>query len=111
MHRWRFTFELNVAGQNSPQWNDAVKVDQYLSDSAFRTIQFPIEQTVRRFRTDGYYMYPPLDPNVPGSKYYLTSVDLAFITPMEEYDPAGFRPISAALYFHSGAGGSPCTRE
>ncbi|MGB8213291.1 MAG: FtsX-like permease family protein [Anaerolineales bacterium] len=79
-----FTFELNVAGQNSPQWKDSVKADQYLSGSALRMIQFPIEQTVRRYHTDDYYMYPPLDPNVPGSKYYLTSVDLAFITPMED---------------------------
>ncbi len=78
-----FTFELNVAGQKSPQWKDALKADQYLTGSALRTIQFPIEQTVRRFHTDGYFMYPPLDPNVPGSQYYLTSVDLAFITPME----------------------------
>jgi putative ABC transport system permease protein len=78
-----FTFELNVAGQKSPQWEDVVKVDQYLSGAALWAIQFPIEQTVRRFHTDGYYMYPPLDPNVPGSKYYQTSVDLAFITPME----------------------------
>jgi putative ABC transport system permease protein len=78
-----FTFEINVAGQNSPQWKDVIKVDQYLSGSAFRTIQFPIEQTVRRFHTDGYYMYPPLDPTVPESKNYLTSVDIAFITPIE----------------------------
>ena len=78
-----FTFELNVAGRDSPQWADAEKENQYLSNSAFRTIKFPIEQTVRRFRTDGYYMYPPLDPNVPGSKYFLTSVDIASINPME----------------------------
>lgn len=79
-----FTFDLNVAGQKSPQWEDAVKVDHYLSGDALRTIKFPIEQIVRRFRTDGYFMYPPLDPNVPGSKYYLTSVNLAFITPIED---------------------------
>jgi putative ABC transport system permease protein len=78
-----FTFDVNVAGQNSPQWKDVIKVDQYLSGSAFRAIQFPIEQIVRRFHTDGYYMYPPLDPTVPESKNYLTSVDIAFITPME----------------------------
>ena len=78
-----FTFELNVAGRKSPQWDDLVKVDQYLSGAAQKAIQFPIEQTVRRFHTDNYYLYPPLDPNIPGSKYYLTSVNLAFITPME----------------------------
>ncbi len=79
-----FTFDLNVAGRKSPQWADVEKVDQYLSNTALKTIQFPIEQTVRRFHTDGYYLYPPLDPNITGSKYYLASVNLAFITPMEE---------------------------
>lgn len=78
-----FTFDLNVAGKKSPQWDDVVKLDQYLSGSAFQTIKFPIEQIVRRFRTDGYYMYPPMDPSVRGSQYYLTSVDIAAITPME----------------------------
>ncbi len=78
-----FTFNLNVAGRKSPQWADVVKVDQFLSDDALKKIQFPIEQIVRRFRTDGYYMYPPLNPNLSGSKYYLASVNLAFITPME----------------------------
>src|SRR5512135_2642145 len=79
-----FTFNLNVAGRKSPQWADVVKVDQFLSGDALRAIQFPIEQVVRRFRTDGYYLYPPLNPKISGSKYFLTSVNLAFITPMEE---------------------------
>jgi putative ABC transport system permease protein len=79
-----FTFNLNVAGKKSPQWQDVVDVDFYLSDQALRTIQFPIEQTVRRFRTDGYYMYPPLNPDIAGSKYSLASVNLVFITPMEK---------------------------
>ncbi len=79
-----FIFDLNVAGRKSPQWMDVEKVDQYLSNTALRTIQFPIEQTVRRFHTDGYYLYPPLDPNISGSKYYLASVNLAFIAPMQD---------------------------
>jgi putative ABC transport system permease protein len=77
-----FTFSINVAGHKSPQWADAVKVDQYLSGEALRTIGFPVQQLVRRFRTDGYFLYPPFDSKIPGSQYYLTSVDLAFITPM-----------------------------
>ncbi len=79
-----FAFNLNVAGRKSPQWADVEKVDQYLSGDALRTIQFPIEQTIRRFHTDGYFLYPPLDPNISGSKYYLASVNLAFVTPMED---------------------------
>jgi putative ABC transport system permease protein len=77
-----FTFDLNVAGKKSPQWGDVINVDEYLTGKALKAIQFPIEQTVRRFRTDGYYLYPPLDPTMPGSKYYLASVNLAFITPI-----------------------------
>ena len=79
-----FTFNLTVAGRKSPQWADVVMVDQYLSGDALRKIQFPIEQIVRRFHTDGYYLYPPLNPEISGSKYYLASVNLAFITPMAD---------------------------
>ena len=78
-----FTFAVNAAGRKSPQWQDVVTVDQYLSGEALREINFPIQQVVRRFRTDGYFLYPPLDSKVPGSQYYLTSVNLAFISPME----------------------------
>ena len=38
------------------------KVDQYLTGNALQTIQFPIEQTVRRFHTDGYYYVPAFGP-------------------------------------------------
>ena len=89
------------------KWKDVGKVDQYLSGSAFRTIPFPVEQIVRRFHTDGYYMYPPLDPTVPGTEYYLTSVNLAFISPMEGTNPAYFGPIPAALYLNLELGEVP----
>jgi putative ABC transport system permease protein len=79
-----FVFELNVAGRKSPQWEDVTKLDEYLTGSALKSIHFPINTTIRRFHTDGYYMYPPLDPNFPGSKYFLESVNLAFLSPLEE---------------------------
>jgi putative ABC transport system permease protein len=79
-----FTFDLNVAGRKSPQWADAEKVDHYLTNNALKTIQFPIMQTVRRFHTDGYFMYAPVNPNIKGSKYSLASVSLAFITQLED---------------------------
>ena len=59
-------------------------MDDYLSGAALRTIDLPILQLVRRFRTDGYFMYPPCDPNNPGTQYTLTTANFAFITPMEE---------------------------
>lgn len=79
-----FTFAINVAGQKSPQWADVVNVDQYLTGEALRTIGFPVQKVVRRFHTDGYFLFPPFDPKIPGSQYYLTSVNLAFITPMAD---------------------------
>ncbi|HEX2990638.1 MAG TPA: FtsX-like permease family protein [Anaerolineales bacterium] len=79
-----FVFELKAAGRNSPQWQNVVEVDEYLSDGALRAIDLPIHQMVRRFRTDGYFMFPPRDPSDPGAQYSLTTANFAFITPMEE---------------------------
>jgi putative ABC transport system permease protein len=78
-----FVFEQKAAGRNSPQWKNVIGVDDYFSEAALRTLDLPILQLVRRFRTDGYYMYPPRDPNNPGTQYALTTANLAFITPME----------------------------
>ena len=60
------------------------RVDQYLSSGVLRTIDFPILDVVRRFRTDGYFMFPPRDPNNPGTQYLLTTANFMLITPMEE---------------------------
>jgi len=77
-----FVFEQKAAGKNSPQWKNVVEVDNYLSSTALTTIDLPILQVVGRFRTDGYSMYPPRDPNNPGTQYSLTTANFAFITPM-----------------------------
>jgi putative ABC transport system permease protein len=79
-----FVFEQKAAGRNSPQWKNVEEVDQYLTDEALRRINLPILQLVRRFRTDGYFMFPPRDPNNPGTQYSLTTANFAFITPMQE---------------------------
>ena len=79
-----FVFEQKAAGKNSPQWKNVVQVDEYLSSAALRTIDLPILELVRRFRTDGYNMYPPRDPNNPGTQYSLTTANFAFITPMDD---------------------------
>ena len=79
-----FVFELKAAGRNSPQWKNVAEVDAYLSDAALRTVGLPITQLVRRFRTDGYFMYPPRDLNNPGTQYPLTTANIAAISPMEE---------------------------
>jgi putative ABC transport system permease protein len=79
-----FVFQLKAAGRNSPQWKNVIEVDSYLSDAALRTVNLPITQLVRRFRTDGYFMYPPRDPNNPGTQYPLSTANIAFITPQAD---------------------------
>ena len=79
-----FVFEQKAAGRNSPQWKNVEEVDQYLTGEALQRIDLPILQIVRRFRTDGYFMFPPRDPNNPGTQYSLTTANFAFITPIEE---------------------------
>ncbi|MBN8580412.1 MAG: ABC transporter permease [Anaerolineae bacterium] len=79
-----FVFEVKVAGNDSPQWKNIEEVDTYLSDAALRRINLPILEVIRRFRTDGYNMYPPRDVSNSGTQYPLTSVSFAFITPLED---------------------------
>ena len=79
-----FVFELKAAGRNSPQWKNVMDVDAYLSGAALRTVGLPITQLVRRFRTDGYFMYPPRDLNNPGTQYPLTTANIATISPLDE---------------------------
>jgi putative ABC transport system permease protein len=79
-----FVFELKAAGRDSPQWKNVVELDNYLSNAALRTIDLPILQVVRRFRTDGYNMFSPRDPNNTGTQYALTTANIAFMTPLEE---------------------------
>ena len=79
-----FVFELKAAGRDSPQWKNVLEVDDYLSNTALRRIDLPILQVVRRFRTDGYNMYSPRDPNNTGTQYPLTTANVAFMTPLEE---------------------------
>src|SRR5512138_641877 len=79
-----FIFELKAAGKSSPQWKNVVEVDNYLTNIAPKTVGLPVTQLVRRFRTDGYFMFPPRDPNNPGTQYSLTTANFAFITPLEQ---------------------------
>lgn len=79
-----FVFELKSAGKDSPQWKNAAEVDAYLMNGALDQIGLPILKTVRRFRTEGYKMYPPPDPNNPGTQYVLTSVDFVAVSPLAQ---------------------------
>jgi putative ABC transport system permease protein len=98
-----FTFELRSAGRSSPQWKDVVAVDRYLSGEARRVIGYPVSQSVRRFRTDGYFIYPLYNPEIPATQYLIGEAQIAFLSPlrgtMELVDgrmPAAFDPDSGA---------------
>jgi putative ABC transport system permease protein len=79
-----FVFEFKGIGRDSPQWSKVADVDTYLSSTALKTVDLPILQMIRRFRTQNYALYPPLDINNPGSQYSLTTAGFAFITPMDD---------------------------
>jgi putative ABC transport system permease protein len=79
-----FVFELKAVGRNSPQWKNVVEVDNYLSKQAPREIGLPILQVVRRFHTDGYLVFPPRDPDNPGTQYSIGAANLTLLTPLEK---------------------------
>ncbi len=78
-----FTFELKSVGRTGSQWRDVVVVDKYLSDDAQHIIGYPILQSVRRFRTDGYFLHPPFDPDVPDTQYRIGEAQIAFVSPLK----------------------------
>jgi putative ABC transport system permease protein len=78
-----FTFELRSVGRSGPQWRDVVVVDKYLSGDAQRVIGYPVLQSVRRFRTDGYFVHPIFDPEKPETQYRIAEARLAFVAPLK----------------------------
>jgi putative ABC transport system permease protein len=76
-----FVFELRSAGRQSPQWQDVVALDRYLTGEALRQVGYPLVQSVRRFRTEGYFIYPPSEPDASDSQYRIGEAYLAFVAP------------------------------
>lgn len=79
-----FTYEQKGVGQGNPQWEDVIKVDEYLTGDAIRLMGLPLMKEYRRFHTDFLYLYPPLDTENPDTGYFLGTVRIAFITPLED---------------------------
>jgi putative ABC transport system permease protein len=79
-----FTYEQKGIGRGNPQWEDVGKVDSYLTADALRLMGLPLLQEFRRFHTDFFYLYPPPDPENPETGYFLGTVRLAFISPLED---------------------------
>ena len=65
--------------KNGPQWTDAQPADEYLAQSAGTELGLPVTQLLRRFRTDSLQIFPPLDPNNPQTKYYITWAHFGFV--------------------------------
>ena len=78
-----FVYELQGVGRDSPQWENVLSVDSYLSKGALQQIGLPVMEDVRRFHTDFLYLYPPEGSNPSGSSLFIDTVRMAFITPME----------------------------
>lgn len=79
-----FLFHLQGRATNGPQWSEAQAVDAYLSQSAARTIDLPSRTMVRVFRTDAIQLFPPFDPNVPQTQYFLTWVNFMLLSDMPQ---------------------------
>ena len=79
----KFVFEFQGPARGGPQWKDAFLVDRFLNRDAQLVIGLPALQNVRRFHTDAFQMFPPFDPNRPGSQYFLEWAYLAVISSQE----------------------------
>jgi putative ABC transport system permease protein len=77
-----FTFNFQAVGRNSPQWKDAEKVNDYLSGDGQQAIGVPVLNSIRCFHTDGYFLYPPANPLVSSTQFYLTPARIAAVTPL-----------------------------
>jgi len=79
-----FTYEQRGVGRGSAQWEDADKVDSYLTGEAVRMLGLPLMREFRRFHTDFLYLYPPSDPGAGEEGYFLGTVRMAFISPLAD---------------------------
>jgi len=98
------SFHYSGATDNPPQWADGQPVDAYLSSTAEAQLGLPTLLMARRFSTDALQLYPPLDPNNPQSKYFVTWSHFAFvnrpdqlITLVSGAYPAGSESASAPV--------------
>jgi putative ABC transport system permease protein len=79
-----FLFTLQGKPKGGPQIEDIQQIDQYLSRSAARDTGLPQLSVVRLFKTDGFQLYPPLDPNNSDTQYFLTWANFAFMNEPEK---------------------------
>ena len=79
-----FTYEQRGVGQGNPQWEDAVKADAYLTGDAIRLTGLPLMKEIRRFHTDFLYLYPSPASENANTDYFLGTMRIAFITPLNE---------------------------
>jgi putative ABC transport system permease protein len=79
-----FTYEQRGVGRGSPQWEDVVKVDDYLQHDAIRLLGLPLIREYRRFHTDFLYLYPPQSTEKAGTGYFVDTVRFAFLSPLDQ---------------------------
>ena len=79
----QFVFHYDGPQHNGAQWADGQPVDRYLSKAAVDDLGLPATLLVRRFRTDTLQVFPPLDPNNPKTKYFLTTASFGTVNAFE----------------------------
>jgi putative ABC transport system permease protein len=79
-----FTYEQNGVMNGNPQWEDALKADDYLIRDGIRMTGLPLLQATRCFHTDFLYLYPPSETGNTDTGYFLGTARLAFLSPLAE---------------------------
>ena len=81
----QFAFHYDGTRRDAPQWADGQPVDQFLSSASAARIGLPMSLMARRFSTDSLQLYPPLDPNNPQSKYFVSWTHFGFVNRPDKF--------------------------
>jgi putative ABC transport system permease protein len=78
-----YIYHFDGSQHDGPQWADGQPLDQYFVQTAGADLGLPTLQMIRRFRTDSLQIFPPLEPNNPKSKYYITWANFGTVNDLE----------------------------
>jgi putative ABC transport system permease protein len=79
-----YVYHYDGPQHDGPQWVEGQPIDRYLTQTAGADLGLPTLQMIRRFRTDSLQIFPPLDPNNPQSKYYITWANFGTVNDLEQ---------------------------
>jgi putative ABC transport system permease protein len=79
-----YVYHYDGTQHDGPQWEAGQPIDQYLAQTAGADLGLPTLQMIQRFRTDSLQIFPPVDPNNPQSKYYITWANFGTVNDLEQ---------------------------